>query len=1070
MRKVVLIALAIFCQTILHAQDYWRPYTTAGISIDKAAKRFASPNDFKLFELNVAPLKTQAFKAVGKAAQRTIISLPNADGQIEQFEVVEASNFEPALQAKFPEIRSFSGKGITDKYATLKLSISPQGIQTAVFRIEKENEFIEPYSADHKVYAVFKKQAVQKSSWQCSTPDEKLQHSIANEVNSTFAAAPGELKTLRLAQSVTAEYSNYFGATDPSQVALVLAAVNATLTRCNGVFERDLSLHLNLIPATTDVFYYNASTDPYAESGAGAGGLWNDELQYTLNQEIGPGNYDIGHLFGASGGGGNAGCIGCVCDNNSKGKGFTSPADNIPQGDNFDIDYVAHEMGHQLGANHTFSINNEQMGTSVEPGSGITIMGYAGITSMDLAPHSISYFHATSIAQITKNLSTKTCVATVPVSLGNAAPVANSGGNFTIPVSTPFVLTGAGLDPNAGDQLTYSWEQTDNAGTGEISSLSAAWPNKVTGPNFISNAPGISPVKYFPKMSTILKGDTVSGPLPGGDATAYTEALSSIGRTLKFRLTVRDNTPYSSATPVSVGQTNFADMTVTVLRTAGPFRITHPNGGEKFNGNQNLTVGWNVANTVALPVGCNNVRILFSSDGGNTYSTLLESTPNDGNETILLPNISTATARIKIEAIGNIFFDISNADFTIEPVSCSPVDPLSFTVTLTSSTSATIGWKAVSGALSYDVEYKHGPYGTNWLTAAAGTTATSVNLTGLTPDTVFMVRVRTNCASGTSNYSGKLFKTTSAPIVICYVPKNVTLSNITTTGVTFSWTTPYNALNYDLEYKLSTSSTWISAATRTSATSVSLAGLTAATLYDYRLRSNCSATSSSTYATGQFTTLVQTCETPLDVSTNGTMSGAATIPVNTIVRGFISERGDIDHYKFASTGGTVLILLNYMTSDLDVKLLNSDGTVIATADSSGTNVELLRATVSPGTYYVQVYGFNGASSPSVCYSVRVGQSTQPPALESIAADAFKAVEQRAAIYPNPSRNIVNINLTGFTGKSALSLFDVNGRVVLSREIRTSITSIDIKALPTGVYVLKIKNEGKEVVVKKVIKE
>ncbi len=154
---------------------------------------------------------------------------------------------------------------------------------------------------------------------------------------------------MRLAQSVTAEYSNYFGATSASQVALVLAAVNATLTRCNGVYEKDLAIHLNLIAATTNVFYYNPSTDPYSPASSGAGGAWNGQLQSTLTSVIGAANYDIGHLFGASGGGGNAGCIGCICVDTSKGSGFTSPADNIPQGDNFDIDYVVHEVGQPVG-------------------------------------------------------------------------------------------------------------------------------------------------------------------------------------------------------------------------------------------------------------------------------------------------------------------------------------------------------------------------------------------------------------------------------------------------------------------------------------------------------------------------------------------------------------------------------------------------------------------------------------------------------------------------------------------------------------------------------------------------
>ncbi|MEP6595307.1 MAG: reprolysin-like metallopeptidase, partial [Ginsengibacter sp.] len=418
MKKLLLISFSfILLNAVMAQRNHWSAHTDAAtITTDKAIVRPSFPRQFKLFDLDIAPLTDELFTVAGINAARhsTIISLPNADGQIEQFEVFEASNFEPDLQAKFPFIRAFSGRGITDKYATLKLSISPQGLQTMVFRTERENEFIEPYSKDHHVYAVFiSHRTPGRLPWSCTTPDQKLATDLGAKVsNQSVLRSTGDLKTMRLAQSVTAEYSNYFGATSAAQVNLVLAAINATLTRCNGVYEKDLAVHLNLIAASTNVIYYNPSTDPYSPASTGAGGAWNGQLQSTLTSVIGESNYDIGHLFGASGGGGNAGCIGCICTNGSKGSGFTSPADNIPQGDNFDIDYVVHEVGHQMGANHTFSMSNEGTGVNKEIGSGITIMGYAGITSQDVAPHSIDIFHEASIAQIQANLGNKTCPVT----------------------------------------------------------------------------------------------------------------------------------------------------------------------------------------------------------------------------------------------------------------------------------------------------------------------------------------------------------------------------------------------------------------------------------------------------------------------------------------------------------------------------------------------------------------------------------------------------------------------------------------------------------------------------------
>ena len=675
--------LAILIISIISFKSYaqektWSVNNESRSSIlkNKAVKRQSFPQNFKLFNLHIEPLRQELFTvADNRLSHSAIISLPNVDGQIEQFEVFEASNFEPDLQEQFPQIRAFSGKGITDKYATLKLSISPSGIQTMIFRTDKENEFIEPYSQDNRVYAVFRSERKPgQLAWTCSTKDINMFNGInavLEKPTGTLSSA-GELKTMRLAQSCNAEYANYFGATSATDVALVLAAFNATLTRCNGVYEKDLALHLNIIATSTSVIYYNPTTDPYTSLGN-----WNQQLQTALTTNIGNANYDIGHMFGASGGGGNAGCIGCVCVNPTaieplgKGSGITSPADGIPQGDNFDIDYVVHEVGHQLGGNHTYSHLNEGTGVNKEVGSGITIMGYAGITSQDVAPHSIDIFHQASIAQIQANLATKSCPVTTVITANNATPVVVPVSNYTIPRSTAFVLTGSAADANPGDALTYCWEQNNNSTTTGANSVASA--TKLTGPNWISFSPTASPTRYFPKLATILAGSLVSGPLPGGDAGANTEALSSVARTLNFRLTVRDNCPYSSTVPVKVGQTSFTDMIVTVSAVSGPFAITAPNTALTWDGGSSQAVTWSVANTNIAPVNCANVKILLSTDGGQTFPTVLsESTPNDGTETLVIPNTGTTTGRIKVEAVGNIFFDISNSNFTITPTCTTP--------------------------------------------------------------------------------------------------------------------------------------------------------------------------------------------------------------------------------------------------------------------------------------------------------------------------------------------------------------------------------------------------------------
>ncbi len=678
MKKTLLLTLlfALFSTLGFSQTDrFWSVSheSPASITKDKSVLRPTFPTDFKLFNLNLANLRQELFKVVDNASKHsTIISLPNADGGLEQFEVFEASNFDPALQAQFPEIRAFSGRGITDKGALLKLSISPQGIQTMLIRTDRKGEFIEAYSNDHKIYAAFKSQrAGGRIPWTCTTAQEEH---MTNELNAKVLSTnvtnsnTGQLKTMRLAQSVTAEYSNYFGATNATGLNLVLAGINATMTRCNGCYETDLGIHLNLIANEAAIIYYTASTDPYSPAATGAGGAWNGELQANLTATIGEANYDIGHLFGASGGGGNAGCIGCVCVNGQKGSGFTSPAGGGPVGDNFDIDYVVHEVGHQMGANHTFSMSNEGSGQNKEVGSGITIMGYAGITSYDDSSHSIAFYHETSINQIQSNMAGKTCPVTTDITPVNAIPVVAAVSNYTIPISTPFALTGSATDANAADVLTYQWEQDDNASSSQQNAASMATATKATGPNWLSFNPTTSPTRICPRLSTVLAGQLLTTALPGGNTAYKVEALSSVNRTLHFRCTVRDNSPYVSTAPVSVGQTAYTDMTVTVTNTSGPFKVTQPNtAGVTWPAGSAQTITWDVANTTIAPVSCSDVKISLSVDGGYTWPYVLSATTtNDGTESVNIPSIAaTTTARVKVESIGNIFFDIDDFNVSI---------------------------------------------------------------------------------------------------------------------------------------------------------------------------------------------------------------------------------------------------------------------------------------------------------------------------------------------------------------------------------------------------------------------
>jgi len=396
---------------------------------------------------------------------------------------------------------------------------------------------------------------------------------------------------------------------------------------------------MELVANNDQVVYLNAATDPYTNAN---GGIMLGENQSTCDTRIGTANYDIGHVF--SKGGGGVASLNSPCSCTRKAQGVTGRG--APIGDAFDIDYVAHEMGHQYGGNHTQNNACNRAGAAaVEVGSGITIMGYAGICAPDVGINSIAMFGAYSMQEMAANVvngTSSSCPLVIPL-VGQTGPTANAGLDRTIPKSTPFILTGTGTDPNTGDLLTYSWEQMDAA----VATMPPVATN-TGGPAWEPLLPKTTPVRYMPNLPAVIANQTPTW-----------EVLSSVGRTYNFRLTVRDNIPGGACN----GQDN---MVVTVHGASGPFLVTQPNTAVSWQGLSAQTVTWAVAGTNASPVSCANVDILLSTDGGLTYPfTLLANTPNDGTQSVTIPNQQSITARVMVRANGNIFYDISNTNFTI---------------------------------------------------------------------------------------------------------------------------------------------------------------------------------------------------------------------------------------------------------------------------------------------------------------------------------------------------------------------------------------------------------------------
>lgn len=563
-----------------------------------------------------------------------VLSLPNTNGAFEKYRIEEASVFHPDLQAKYPEIKSYVGYGIDSPSAYLRFSLSPYKGLTGIVLGKDKTLVFEPDSNKNNQITVTNKSSIEKKKgFKCLTENTSLEKILKSSLS--LKDADDSLKrTYRLAISVTGEYAAFHGGT----LASVNASLAATLTNINAVFENDFNVSLELIGTNDSVVYLNSGTDPYSGFSN-----YSNELQTTLDTEILNANYDIGHLLSASGFDGNAGCIGCVCINGLKGSGYSS--DTNPDGFNFDIDLVAHEIGHQFGANHTWTHDgNEGSNVQMEPGSGTTIMGYAGITgSTNVQTNSDPYFHAISIDQVTTYIKSTSCASTI--NTGNTTPTVDAGNNLTLPIGTPFKLVGTGGDID-GDIITYCWEQIDenNAAT-TYPDANSTDSNSIL---FRSYPPTINNIRYFPNLSDLKFGV---------NATQW-EKTPNTNRTADFRLTVRDNN--------SDGANNkHDDMRVTFDSNYGPFEVTSQNAsGILWTSGTSETITWNANNTNTLS-GASNINILLSTDGGNTYNVIVNNIPNNGSYNLTVPNIAAPYCRIMIEPTNNNFFAINSEDFAI---------------------------------------------------------------------------------------------------------------------------------------------------------------------------------------------------------------------------------------------------------------------------------------------------------------------------------------------------------------------------------------------------------------------
>jgi len=603
----------------------------------KASAALMGPQVYRAYGLNKAVL-TKVLGAApmefthARSAGQTVITLPMPEGKYQRFNIEVSPILSLDLQAEHPDIQTYRAQGIDDPSATARLDLTPLGFHAQILSSEG-SVLVDPMTGGNaNVYVSFWKHDARGEPFQCY-----VEGGISSMIlRGVYATRPSgdQLRTYRLAMTATGEYTQYFEArqcANPPPAGCgrnaAIAQITTTVNRVTGIYEREVAVRFTL----TATNIYEDPDDPFP-TGTNVNGALLDQNQADLDAKVGSANYDIGHIVSAGGDGGYAG-VGVVCNNASKGRGGTSRPD--PLGDPFDVDYVAHEMGHQMGGNHTFNGTtgscgggNRAAGSAYEPGSGTTIMAYAGICGAeDVQPNSDDYFHTKSFDEITTYRDGGGAACGTQTATGNNAPTVNAGADYTIPRNTPFTLTASGSDPD-GDALTYCWEEFD---------LGAATPppNMADGPLLRSRPPTASPSRTFPQLSDILSGTTNPW-----------ERLPTVDRTLTFRVTARDN-------HINGGGVDYDTMTVTV--TGDPFQITRPASGDRLECGGNTQLTWDAGGGSMA----SDVKALISYDGGNAFADLLSSTPNDGNESVTVPKNLTNTGRIKLEAIGNIFFDIS---------------------------------------------------------------------------------------------------------------------------------------------------------------------------------------------------------------------------------------------------------------------------------------------------------------------------------------------------------------------------------------------------------------------------